>query len=329
MNCTAEVALPPFPGHNENGTKILICNRVGVIIVLFYMKYFIFILLVSMHACDKHTTNDSQESKVLFFGIPKKVTILGYSGDAMEPFISRNGQVIFFNNLNDPAVNTNLFYANRINDTLFEFKGEITGANSSALDAVATMDNKGNFYFVSTRSYSQTFSTIYTGTFQNGNLNNITLLPGVSKEEAGYVNFDVEVSADGNTLYFVDAKFDNAGQPQTATLAMAEKTATGFKRISNSGELLENINSDMLVYAAGISDDELTLFFTRVPQISSSAIPRIYYATRNNKSAPFNNPHEITTIPGFVEAATVAGDSLVYFHKKENNQFGLYCSKWK
>lgn len=34
------------------------------------------------------------------FGDPKRVEIIGYRGDAMEPFISRDGAYLFFNNLN-------------------------------------------------------------------------------------------------------------------------------------------------------------------------------------------------------------------------------------
>ena len=34
------------------------------------------------------------------FANPQRVTILGYSGDAMEPSISRDGRYLFFNSLN-------------------------------------------------------------------------------------------------------------------------------------------------------------------------------------------------------------------------------------
>ena len=97
------------------------------------------------------------------FGNPERVTIRGYKGHAMEPFISRDGRYLFFNNSNDPSVNTNLHYAERINDVTFKYQGEIKGVNAALLDAVPTMDRDGKFYFVSTRSYAETFSTIYRG----------------------------------------------------------------------------------------------------------------------------------------------------------------------
>jgi len=37
------------------------------------------------------------------FCAPVPVTITGHSGDEMEPFISKDGRYLFFNNRNDPA----------------------------------------------------------------------------------------------------------------------------------------------------------------------------------------------------------------------------------
>ena len=98
------------------------------------------------------------------FGNPERVTIRGYSDHAMEPFITRDGRYLFFNNSNDPSVNTNLRCAERIDDLTFEYKGEVAGVNTKALEGVPTMDKNG-FYFVSTRSYKETLSTIYQGRF--------------------------------------------------------------------------------------------------------------------------------------------------------------------
>src|SRR5262249_29208167 len=82
------------------------------------------------------------------FGNPERVTIRGYNDHAMEPFITRDGRYLFFNNSNDPSTNTNLYYGERIDDVTFEFKGEIAGINTRALEAVPTMDRNGNLYFV-------------------------------------------------------------------------------------------------------------------------------------------------------------------------------------
>lgn len=42
------------------------------------------------------------------FGDPQPVRLLGYVGDPMEPFLSRDGRWLLFNNLNEPSVDTNL-----------------------------------------------------------------------------------------------------------------------------------------------------------------------------------------------------------------------------
>jgi len=74
------------------------------------------------------------------FGTPVPVTNEGYHGDAMEPFVSTDGKYLFFNNRNDPATSTDLYFARRVNDTTFAFAGALAGANSPELDAVASMD---------------------------------------------------------------------------------------------------------------------------------------------------------------------------------------------
>src|ERR1700689_2216705 len=95
-----------------------------------------------------------------FFNL-QRVSIRGYDGDAMEPFLSRDGKILFFNNLNDPKVNTDLYWAERVDDLTFQFKGEVGGVNTPALEGVASLDRDGMFYFVSPRSYDRTASTLY------------------------------------------------------------------------------------------------------------------------------------------------------------------------
>src|ERR1700737_4510562 len=129
------------------------------------------------------------------FSNPERVTIRGYDSDAMEPFITRDGRYLLFNDSNAPGRDTNLHYAERIDDVTFEYRGQIGGINSAALDGVATVDASNTIYFVSTRSYGQTLSTIYRGTFQAGAVRDVALVSGISKNIPGAVSFDVEVSA--------------------------------------------------------------------------------------------------------------------------------------
>ena len=78
-----------------------------------------------------------------------KVTINGYSGDAMEPFITRDGNYLFFNSLNSGG-DTSLYYAAKgADDVTFNGATTITGVNAMPphLDAVASMDENDNILF--------------------------------------------------------------------------------------------------------------------------------------------------------------------------------------
>jgi hypothetical protein len=186
-------------------------------------------------ACATRQSGSAPAAVETVFANPQRVTIRGYDGEAMEPFLSRDGSVLFFNNLNDPKVNTDLYWAERVDDVTFQFKGEVRGVNTPALEGVASMDRDGMFYFVSTRSYDQTASTLYRGRFANGNVTGIELVPGISLGKPGIVNFDAEISADGNTLYFVESEFRN-GRPKTARILFARREENdGFVRSEDSG----------------------------------------------------------------------------------------------
>lgn len=265
------------------------------------------------------------------FSDPVKVEVTGYTGHLMEPFLSRDGQTLFFNNLNLPPENTNIHWAQRINDTLFQYMGEVSGINTAALEGVATMDASGNFYFVSDRSYTTTFSTLYQCRYSNGSVTVQQLVGGVSRQLAGWVNFDLDVSADGQFIYFNDGQFDQNGGPYTADIVIAEKGATSFQRLANAAAILQNINSSELEYAPCISNNLLELYFTRATApFTGSTIPAIYYATRSTITEAFGTPVRIPNITGFVEGPALSGNQQsLYFHKRENNKFVLYMVKRK
>ena len=120
------------------------------------------------------------------FHSPQDVAIEGYSGDAMEPFLTRDGLYMLFNNRNEPPENTNLHWAKRVDDLKFHYLGEIPAVNTNALEAVASMDRDGNLYFVSNRSYDQTSSTIYRTRFVDGVAGPPELVEGVSRKIPGW-----------------------------------------------------------------------------------------------------------------------------------------------
>ena len=258
---------------------------------------------------------------VLSFSQPRAVDILGYTGNAMEPFLSREGTILLFNNLNSAPENTNLHWATRITDSTFQYKGELKGINTPTLEAVASLDSQGTLYFVSDRNYSTTLSSIYTSTLSQGTVTSILPVEGLSKMLAGWVNFDAEVDAAGETLYSVDGRYDQNGGPYEADIFIAVKVSAGFQRLTNSAEIMKNINTAALEYAACISANGLEFYFTRLGTASGS-VPEIFSASRKSQQEPFGVASKIVSITGFVEAPTISSDGkIIYFHKNHNGKF--------
>ena len=256
------------------------------------------------------------------FRDPQPVTIIGYSGDAMEPFISRDGKYLFFNDLNT-APATKLYWATSMDALTFQFQGEVGGVNTAMLDAVASMDLNGNFFFISTRSYTPNLSTVYTGAFAAGNVSGVAPAPGIVSPMPGLVDFDAEVSADGRSLYFTEGKFNGGSQPSTAQIIVATRGADGsFTRSAESATILGNINTNTLNYAADTSASQLELFFTRLDPDG----PAIYAASRSGIGLPFAKPVKIAAITGFAEAPSISPDGrTLFYHRQENGHFAIYA----
>ena len=262
------------------------------------------------------------------FGSPDRVTLRGYDGDAMEPFLTRDSQYLLFNNRNDPGVNTNLQVARRIDDLNFEWLGELKGANSYVLDGVPSVDDRGDLYFVSLRSYAETLSTIYRGRFSDGTVSRIEFVDGVSMRLPRMVNFDAEISSDGNTLFFVDGRFGGDGRPHSADIGIAVREGTRFRRLPDGMRQLAAINTPALEYAPAISVDLLELFFTRMDRHQKMPEPRIMRATRKSVHDAFGPPEPIPALSGFVEAPSLSTDGrLLYFHRLEGGRFVLYMTR--
>ena len=78
--------------------------------------------------CGGCATDAGTDAPVSYlYADPQPVMIEGYGGDVMEPFLTRDGRTLFFNNSNHPAVDTNLHYAERVDDLRFLYRGEVRG----------------------------------------------------------------------------------------------------------------------------------------------------------------------------------------------------------
>jgi hypothetical protein len=260
------------------------------------------------------------------FSDPEPVVILGYAGDAMEPFISRDDRYLLFNNRNDPATNTDLFWAKNIDGKTFQFQGAIQDVNTPALEGVASLDRGGELYFISPRSYERTLSTVYHGHFDEGRVARVDLVQGLTASRRGVVIFDAEISADGQRLYGVEGDLTGGPVPKWSRLFLAErKGGGGFERLAEGDRILASLNQGAIQYAPCISVDGREIFFTRLSGVLLWRHTQILHATRASTSVPFGPPEPLESITGFVEGPSLSGDGRrLYFHKREGEHFRIW-----
>ncbi len=259
------------------------------------------------------------------FSDPAPVQILGYDGDAMEPFLSRDGQILFFNNRNHPVELTDLHWAVRVDDLTFQYRGLVEGVNSDTLDGVATMSADSRFCFVSTRQYFQTYGSVYCGAWRDGRVDDVVLQVAASPGLLGRVVFDVEIAATGDSLIVADGRFAGEPVPRSADLRLARDGPEGFRLSPGDDDLFAAINTGTLEYAAALSDDGLELAFTRRVGRPPFAVARLWLARRPHADAPFASPVEIDAAEGFVEGPTFSSDGrLLYFHRRVGGRFEVW-----
>jgi hypothetical protein len=280
--------------------------------------------LAAAVACGQERSAPAREPPARFQNA-RRVDIAGYPGSAMEPYISCDGRYLLFNNRNDPAEQTDLFAAERAADGGFRLLGPLTGANAPppALDGVPSLDARGELFFISTRSYESTLSTLYSGSFDGGRVTSVALVPGnVSRRQRGWLTMDAEISRDGNLLYFASALFTGGQVPVQSDLAVARRTPEGFTVTDDSARLLAGVNTpSALEYAPATSADGRELFFTRLTGLSAT----ILRSMRADAAAAFGPAVPVAGISGFVEAPSVTCDgAALFFHRRDGDEFSIY-----
>jgi hypothetical protein len=267
------------------------------------------------------------------FGPEIKVTIAGLTFDAMEPFISSDGNTLFFNSINSGG-NTNLYYANRVNDTTFTYIGMVGGTYDPSpdhLDAVASVDATNNFFWVSLRGYPSPMENLHRGVYSGGSVANITRVYGdfniyTFNFPFGWLIMDAAINYQGNQLYYCNAlfDFDNTtcpGVPCEAKLGVAQKVNDStFNKLLNSDAIFSSVNdTNYLVYAPNLTKDGLELYYTRL--LKSSYDTEICVSVRNTATDPFSLPTVIYSNYGyFPEAPTLTSDQQkMYYHQKDSS----------
>ena len=286
-------------------------------------RYLLIAIIILSFSC----TSEDAEPVLGDFSSPEKVIINGYNGHEMEPFISSDGQTLFFNNFNTDIENADIHYAIKESDSSFKYMGRVQGVNTDALEGVPNLDLEGNFYYTSVATYFDDLLTIYGGSYQNGAVTSpVAVDQKLTLNIPGYLDMDAAISPDGNMMYLAIGLFSVNSFPDEASFIVAEKVNGEFVKDDRSDEILATINTDMLEYAASISYDGLTLYFNRT---DISALPykfSILKATRTSKDAAFGPPERVQGIIGeFTEGASIsADDKELYYHQKINNVFQIY-----
>ncbi|OGG47909.1 hypothetical protein A3D66_00745 [Candidatus Kaiserbacteria bacterium RIFCSPHIGHO2_02_FULL_50_9] len=252
----------------------------------------------------------------------ERVSIEGYTGSAMEPGISKDGNYLLFN---DDGSNKDMYWAERVDDTHFTYKGKVGGINTNTVDGTPSFDLDGNVYYTSLADYPSTKKSLYVGKFVNGNISSPSHVSGnvyVGKDR--WVSVDPDIAPDGSALYYSEGLFDRGPPPSIFTVRAARKTGGSF---TLDESITKNINTGGLNYAPSISADGKEIFFTRTSIEDGKPVGNgIFVARRDTVNDTFGQAERISAIGGsFVEAPTITLDGKsLYYHKEESGTYVIY-----
>lgn len=268
------------------------------------------------------------------FSVPRPTEIQGYDDHMMEPCITLDGKYLMFNNSNEPTAKTHIHLCQRLDTNIFKYIGVLQGTVSDSKDMAPTVDNAGNLYYTSLKTYDQDMKSLYVGKLKDEAVTGTQQVAGdISPTVQTWINMDCGVSADGKTLVVSRARFNfGATHPAESDLQIYVKGDNGFALDPRSAEILKAVNSPVLEYAPALSANQLELYFTRAQRDSEGRVlTRIMVAKREKVSDPFGAPSALGVIQGFVEAPTLpALNHELFFHKRddEDGKFKIYrCEK--
>ena len=290
----------------------------------------ILLAITIISACANDTIVGPTANTIVYSN-PVQITINGYTSHAMEPFISPDGNTLFFNSIND-GNNTKIYYATKVDNTTFTFEGELEGANetqAAQLNAVADLDALNNFYWTSVRDYPAQIDNLHHGTYTNGAVYDVGRVQGdFYNTNPGWLIMDHGISHDGKFLYYNNARFDetNCLGPCETFLGIAKLISPkNFMKTADSDDMLQNINdSNYIYYAPCITTDNLELYYTRYAKgiVTANTLAEICVATRAANTDVFSKPVVLfsnTIGNGIIEAPTLTTDKqLMYYHQKVN-----------
>lgn len=273
------------------------------------------------------------------FPNPVPVTILGYTGSAEVPYLTPDGHYLVFDDRTDPGTpNVKIHYAQRINDTTFQYVGEVGNVNlPGTIDFEMTLDERNNFYFtridVPPNPHGQ--PSLYRGVWQNGTVTGIAPVSGLTQAQ-GVINQDSTPSHDGRQLIFdawdyphkclsyklavenADSSFTVADQsrPQLASYLQVFKNIAIGNYLNQCTPLpYPGMTFSMLMGPVSLSHSGLAVVFTIIQPTGGMPVEKYYIATRTSTSEPFGQTQTMIANGRSAEGGSFsADDSLLYFH---------------
>ncbi len=275
------------------------------------------------------TTNPARDASGFYN--EQKVTITGFTGELQNPFISKDDKYLFFDSWSKNEY-LEIYFAEIIDDITFNFIGEVKGVNSQFNDFCPTMDSNNNFFFVSNRDQDSTYnSMLFSGTFDNGTVSNLHKISGtINNPNMNDLNYDVNISSDGNILLTTNIMLSDSGREFNADINYAMKIGSDFNIPDNGNDIFFNINTtDANECYAELSSDGLELFYSQY-SIPFTSNAKLLYATRKSINDPFSEPILITEpvnndTTSHVWAPSLSADGKrLYYYKIHYREHSVY-----
>ena len=266
------------------------------------------------------------------FGNEISVTINGLIFGVQDPFISSDGNTLVFNDANS-VPNMNLYYATKVNDSTFNYVGQIAGANETTpnhRNLSSSMDSSNNYFWTTLRNYNPptSYESLMHGTYNSGNVTSIRKIYGdIYITIPNWIVMDAEISYDGNYLYYDNAYFGSGcGNSCNPQLNIAQKVNDStFNKLPNSAAILSNVNdTNYLIYVPQITKDGLELYFTRGSTITGNT--EICVAVRNSPVDTFSLPSVLVSQNGWLPEAPslTTNKNILYYHKENGYMSGYF-----
>ncbi len=274
-----------------------------------------------------------------FSGVETEITLSGFSGNAMEPRISHDQVVLFFNDKPSSDTNMNVHYAIRQSPTLYNYIGTVPGTVANGfLDGVPAIDSSGNFYFVSNRDYPSNYQMLFSGVLSVLGPSSLQIVSVAAADAAvkrtipGALDMDMDVSWDGTLAIVSRANFSGKAYPDSSRLELFDISSRALQTRSDGQSVFANVNrAGCVVYAGAMSSDKKELFYSLFPtEAPTGADFRVLIAKRSSTSEPFAAGQVISGITtNFAEGPSLSiddGGKTLYYHRYDptSSSFKIY-----